>query len=132
MTPTTETFKVRTLSFQVNTANPTINPPTKIGRLESKETCQEKALILVASITTKSYEKYQVVNISIKDTKSLKDNLSITTRLQWAHDCWERYDLLDPYNIIFPSKANLAIPEMENGTVEFCDIFTHHMKLTAY
>jgi hypothetical protein len=105
MNPSNQTtYKVGTLSFSVDTDNPTVNTPTQVNRLYTKEhrpdvgSKEEKKLI--TSITVNQYGEFKI------DAENLKNNLSITQRLQLTQECFERYDLLDPCNIIFPSENN--------------------------
>ena len=76
-----------------------------------------------------------MLNISVKDIENLRNNLSITQRLNMTRDCWERYNLLDPCNIVFPTTENPAILEKEvnpdgNFVIKTHDLFTHNQKLT--
>ena len=132
---TSETFTVGTFSFDVNIDNPTINPPMKVGRLHTKEyrpiIGSKEETALITKITTNQYDKYKMIESSLKDTESLKSNLSITQRLQMTQDCWELYDLLDPCNIVFPCKSNNAELQKENGTVKFRNLFTHHRRISV-
>ena len=135
----TSNYSTGTLSWEVNTIAPVENPASNVGRIYTKEnrpdigSKEEKELI--SGILTKQYEKYEMISTSVKDVESLKTNLSITQHIQWTKDCWERYDLLDPCNILFPSSANPAIPEMEGSTsnpiLKQRDIFVHHRTLTV-
>ena len=136
MNPSNQTtYKVGTLSFSVDTDNPTVNPPTQVGRLYTKEhrpdvgSKEEKELI--TSITVNQYGEFKMMTTNVTDAENLKNNLSITQRLQLTQDCFERYDLLDPCNIIFPSENNSAIPLTEDGVVKFRDLFTHHRRLSV-
>lgn len=128
------TFNVGNLSFEVDTENPTVNPPAKVGRLYEKEyrpavgSKEEKELIL--SITTNQYEKFTMVNTSVKDIENLKKILSLTQRLKLTKACWEMHDLLDPCNIVFPDPLNPATLELEGGKTKFLDLFDHHRRLS--
>jgi hypothetical protein len=132
---TSKTFNVGSLSFAVDIENPEVNPPSKVGRLYTKEhrpdigSKEEKELI--SSITSKQYDKYEMMNISLKDAANLKNNLSLTQRLKLTRSCWERYDLLDPCNIVFPKADKPAVLEIEGNAAKFRDIFTNHRQLTV-
>ena len=133
-------FTIGTLSFAVDVTSPQENTIVQVGRLYQKETrptvgSQEEKDLIAAVTANQQYDKYQMINVSVKDTGNLKNNLSITKRLQMTHDCWERYDLLNLCNIVFPTSpgsANLEKETDSNGkqVVKFRDLFTFHRRLS--
>ena len=121
--------------FKVNVNNPKINPLTHVGCTYPKESRpaigSKEERDLIDGITTNQHTRYKMMTTSVKDAENLRTNLSIHQLLEETRACWERYDLLDPCNILFPTTANPVIPELEAGVVKRRDLFAHYRLLTA-
>ena len=140
MAPNNTNFTVGTLSFDVDVTNPIENTISQVGLLYSKESRptvgSQEEKDLITAITSKQYDKYKMISTSVKDIENLKNNLSVTKRLHMTYDCWERYDLLDPCNILFPISNQSAELHLEddgkgNKVAKFRDLFKHHRKITV-
>jgi len=110
-----ETFNMDGLSWKVNPTNPTVNETSASGVLYSKEhrpaVGSKLEIDIIKAITENRYEKYTLINTSIKDPESLKTNLSIHARLTATEALWKAYDMLNPCHILFPDPArNNLVP----------------------
>ena len=78
---TEEEFTVGGLTSKINPTEPVENATTIIGVLFTKEhrpdVGSKEEIELIKSINTNQYEKYKLMNTSIKDPESLKTNLSL-------------------------------------------------------
>ena len=86
-------------------------------KIKRKDLTEEQRMKLIETIQSKQQTKYHAITISINDPEKMTTTYSLANLLKENQRNLAKYDLLDPYNIIYPETGCFEEFHPNEGTL---------------